>query len=334
MVEAPGLGAGNQDAANKTKEAVAAMPPLSTATMQRLAFIRYLYSVGIEQTRQPEPMAAIAILSRHDAVELFLHLVAEHRNVNLGKRPDFTDYVGLIAAEIKPDRLGQAAAMKRLNSARVELKHSAILPSRHPTEQLGGDTTRFFEDNSPLIFGLSFHDISLVDLVSCELARMRLKVASEKLATDDTAAAMVAIATAFGQLTDDYEKRASTRYGKSPFSFGESFDFDSSFSRGRQQDPFAAQGQAQFEDKLMSAVVALQNAMKAFALGLDYRRHATFQRLTPVIRRMWGGRYTAAIGQGLADSPTWPPSPESCRFCFDFVIDVALRLQDFDFGMR
>jgi hypothetical protein len=29
-----------------------------------------------------------------------------------------------------------------------------------------------------------------------------------------------------------------------------------------------------------------------------------------------------------------PPTAEDCRFCFDFVIDSALRLQEFDFDTK
>jgi hypothetical protein len=77
--------------------------------MQRLAFIRYLYSSAVEQSRQPEPVAALAVLSLHDAVELVLHLAAEHTNANLGKKPEFNEYFGVINAQLAPESLSQRA---------------------------------------------------------------------------------------------------------------------------------------------------------------------------------------------------------------------------------
>lgn len=57
--------------------------PLDPLTVQRLAFIRFLYEQGVSQADQPEPLSATAVLSFHDAVELFLRLAAEHLHVNL-----------------------------------------------------------------------------------------------------------------------------------------------------------------------------------------------------------------------------------------------------------
>lgn len=37
------------------------------AEVKRLAFIRHLYKVGVEQSNQPEPLNAMSLLSFHDA---------------------------------------------------------------------------------------------------------------------------------------------------------------------------------------------------------------------------------------------------------------------------
>jgi hypothetical protein len=47
---------------------------LNESIMKRLAFIRHLYDVGMEQSRQPEPMCAASIMTFHDCGELFLQL--------------------------------------------------------------------------------------------------------------------------------------------------------------------------------------------------------------------------------------------------------------------
>ncbi len=56
-------------------------PSLDPLTVQRLAYVRYLYREGIEQSRQPAPLRSRAITSFHDAVENFIGLVAQHLKV-------------------------------------------------------------------------------------------------------------------------------------------------------------------------------------------------------------------------------------------------------------
>jgi hypothetical protein len=57
--------------------------PLSTRTMERLAFARALFEQGVHQSMQLEPWAAASVLSFQDAIELFLVLSAEHLGQSL-----------------------------------------------------------------------------------------------------------------------------------------------------------------------------------------------------------------------------------------------------------
>jgi hypothetical protein len=94
--------------------------------LRRLAFARYLYNLGADQSRQPEPLASVALLTFHDAAEMFLQIIAEHYDVT-AKRPDFLEYWSLL--KTKNIDLPSGLAMKRLNTARVSLKHAGILPT-------------------------------------------------------------------------------------------------------------------------------------------------------------------------------------------------------------
>ena len=53
--------------------------------LQRLSFIRYLYGIAVEQSKQPEPFGAASVLTFHDSVELFLQLAAESKGINTGE---------------------------------------------------------------------------------------------------------------------------------------------------------------------------------------------------------------------------------------------------------
>src|SRR6266566_783179 len=151
--------------------------PITDPTMERLAFIRHLYQLGVEQSRKAEPGNAIAILMLHDAADLLLQLGSEHLNVAKRGPTFFTDYFDLLAPKVSGGALAERAAMNRLNSARVNLKHHGTRPSATDVESLRASTTGFFESNVPLIFGITFDEISMARLVQLPEAKQYLEKA-------------------------------------------------------------------------------------------------------------------------------------------------------------
>jgi len=312
--------------------------------IQRLAFIRYLYSMAVEQSRQPEPIGAVSILTFHDSVELFLQLAYQHLNVGTEKNIPFMKYFDVMEPKLAGAKLVQKVSMGRLNNARVSLKHHGTLPATQSIEEFRASVTNFFEENTPLVFGLEFGSISMANLVKCAEARSSLEEANRLIQEGKTNDAMDKIALAFAQLVGDYEERGRTRYGHSPFNFGESLTFESAFLMGIDD-----RNLGKFVDKVKDSIEALRTAVKSLSLGLDYRRHVKFRRLTPhVIRFIGGDRYEVVnIGRNevlslsIGDHQevvklgrSEPLSIEECRFCYDFVIESAIRLQEFEIGIE
>lgn len=304
---------------------------IDSHTLQRLAFIRYGFLVASEQSQQPEPMSAYSLLGFHDSVELFLQLVAEHLDVGKNKT-QFMEYWDLIAPALSSQPLSQQTAMKRLNNARIALKHHGNLPSTTQVDQFRAITGSFFEDNTLMVFGVRFDEVSLIDLVPYEEPRETLKMSEAAMNQGDTEQAMSNIAMAFEQLISEVNQGYLARYHRSPFYFGASFTFDSAFFR-RRTEPIANPEREAFEDKLVKAVESLQSAVKILSLGLDYRKFARFSLLTPVVKRTLGGDYIVQAVQGSTGSIDWPPSLEACRFCLDFVIESAVRMRGTDISL-
>jgi hypothetical protein len=71
---------------------------------------------------------------------------------------------------------------------------------------------------------------------------------------------------------------------------------------------------------------AIVTTVELIGLGIDYQRHSRFVDLTPMVITH-GRENPAEWARTEADSDR-PATLEGCRFCFDFVIDSALRLQD------
>ena len=148
------------------------MATIPAGTMERLAFIRYAHQQGVVQSRTAEPGNSIGVLLFHDAVDLFLQLAAEHLNITkkLGKS-FLLDYLAEIDAHLQPTTLSGRPGMVRLNAIRNSLKHNGVRPSPIDVEGLRGSVTSFLEDNTPIVFGLQFYEISMARLVSVEKAR-------------------------------------------------------------------------------------------------------------------------------------------------------------------
>jgi hypothetical protein len=292
-------------------------------TMRRLAFIRYLYTRGVEQSRRPEPLSATSVLTFHDSIELFLQLASEHLNVGAAQ-PNFMDYWDLLKRKLPGAGLTQKGAMRRLNNSRVALKHHGTLPSKLDIDDFRVASTSFFEQNTPQVFGIDFSSISMATLVKEPLASASLEKADLLLREkDDREAALGLIAVAFRQVADGWEhnKRGALLY--SPFFFGKRVT-----SMGSRSMAISDRNVARFVDAVKDSIESMQRAMKILSFGLDYRRYVKFLLLTPGVVGTYEGGYT--IHERDRDDS---PSLEDCRFCYDFVVESALHLQSFDFDM-
>jgi len=305
--------------------------PLDQTTVTRLAFIKYLYQTGVSQSHAPSPLSCASLLTMHDAVELFLQLSSEHLNAGTG-HPGFMDYWDILNPRLAPKELEQKESMRRLNKARVALKHHGTFPSDLDIESFRASTTNFFQDNTPLVFGVALDDISLIEFVNPESSRQKLKDAQGQIQSGDTLAALDNIALAFIEMIADYEDRKRNQYHMSPFYFGQSMTFLSSFHMGFKTGSLSSPERklGDFIDKVKESIEAMQSAIKMLALGIDYRKYSRFKMLTPHLTRVMSGEWI--INRRFKEDQK--PPQEDARFCIDFVIESALALAEFDYSVN
>jgi len=289
---------------------------------KRLAIIKYLYDVAIEQSMKSEPICSFSILTFHDAIELFLELAAEH--LDKGKSgSEFMAYWELLAKKVK-DGLTQKESCRQLNTARTGFKHGGILPSKLAIEGFRATATNFFEENTPRVFGVKFSDISLIELVQNRTAKKHIEESGKMLREGKIEEALDNAALAFTILVNDYESSKKDAFGRSPFFFGSHLHFLDSFFLHIEG------GMGRFVDSTKESIEALQEAVKLLSLGLDYRRYARFRLLTPYVLKIGDGYQVQRIQRGSRGIPR----PEDVQFCMDFVIESALVLQEFDFALE
>ena len=293
---------------------------METVDLKRLALIRYLYKTGVEQSNQPEPLNVISLLSFHDAAELFFQLSKTYLSAGTTDNA-FMEYWDIINSKLDPNRITQKESMGRLNKARTQLKHHGISPSKLDIETFRATTTNFFNENTPIIFGVEFDSVSMIELVTYENTKSRLSTAQNLIQQNKIGEALQEIALAFAYLIHDYEQKKHTQFKKSPFFFGQNLTFETSFFMG-------VEGKMKnFVDKVKESIESMQTAIKILSLGFDYRRYSKFQLLAPNAQVYWNDRL-------YVGKPYEKVTLEDCKFCFDFVIECTIKLQEFDYDAR
>ena len=305
--------------------------PLHQTTVTRLAFIKYLYETGVSQSHAPSPLSCASILTMHDAVELFLQLSSEHLNAGAG-HPGFMDYWDILNPKLAPKELQQKESMRRLNKARVALKHHGTFPSDLDIESFRASTSNFFQDNTLFVFGVTLEEISLIEFVNPDASRQKLKDAQGQIQSGDTLSALDNIALAFTEMIADYEDRKRNQYRTSPFYFGQSMTFLSSFHMGLSTGSLSSSDRklGDFVDKVKESIESMQSAIKMLALGIDYRKYSRFKMLTPHLTRVMCGEWL--IHRRFKDDQK--PPQNDATFCIDFVIESALALAEFDYTVN
>jgi hypothetical protein len=297
----------------------------SDDSMKRLPFIKYMYKLAVQQSRQPKPMDAASILTFHDSVELFLHLSCRELGVNISTSLNFMQYWERLQKLPDGTSLGYKSEMESINTLRVNLKHQGINPPEFEIEASRVNVTNFFERYTPIIFNVNFDKITMTDLVQYAPARISLNEATTLREQGKFGEALIKIAIAFDQIIRDYKSRKESRYGRPPFFFGKSLEYYSSLTMG-----ITDKKMKEFVDIVKSSIEPMQEAMEIMSLGLDYRRYVNFRLLVPRLDKIQSA-------DGGITYLTAPPSQnhteEQCHYCYDFVIDSAIRIQDFDFDI-
>lgn len=294
----------------------------------RLAFIKYLYKIGLEQSKKAAPFCWASVLTFHDAVELFLELAAEYLGVQKRvKEMRFMGYWNVLNPILKKKGKGeltQRMLMDKLNQTRIAFKHHGTPPSKQAIQDSRTSSTDFFDENAPIVFDVEFSEISLIDLVQYENARKSLVEAQTLVENGEKEAALDKAALAFAQLIDEYENKKRDEWRRSPFYF-------ISHSLSAPSLPDALSETESCLEEIINSVEELQDVVRLLSLGLDYRRCARFKLLTPLIVRIFPSSYKI---QRIRSSGQEQISAEDVQFCIDFVIESAITLQEFDFEVK
>lgn len=288
---------------------------VSEGETRRLVLIRYLLRLASDQAQRLPPISSLALLMQHDAIELLLQLACEHLNVG-SKSGEFMAYFDPIDAKLAPAALPHKETLRRLNKARVAFKHHGTAPSPDDVTSFQYAAESFLRETSQLVFGVSLADVSLAQLVLDADAKSCLMRADQLLDTDAMEAS-AAIAEAFARLRRRYQiapRRSNLR--------SRMHDLQGWFEH--QQDRGGSYGRYNALTDLGEAIDDLWEEVALLRTGVDTRRLSIFMNLMPHVSITMSGKRHVSWGHAA------PPSRDAMEFCYAFVIDAALSLQQQD----
>jgi hypothetical protein len=294
--------------------------------VNRLARIKYLYKIGIEQSKQVEAFAGFSILTFHDSAEMFLLLILEDREETIQKnrhnKISFMEYWDLFKD------LTLRKSMNNLKERRKNIKHKGLFPSISDIEESRITITNFFRENTLNFFGIDFDSISLADLIEFPNIKEFVLKAESCLRENKIYECLCNARIGFEELLSTYESDKKQWY-RSIFDVGEKIGTD--YHRLVSNVDIAKR---RWFDQVTKTTNAMRDILKISALGINYRKYAFFNFLTPTAIETYSfdgeRKYTIESTQFCDYKKSI--KIEDCRFCIDFVIDSALKLQEFQFN--
>lgn len=292
-------------------------PPLTAQVVRRLAYVRFLFEEGVTNAQRPEPLNASALLSFHDAVELFLGAATEHLGTNPDPGITFMDYWKVLSGKSLPGK----AAMRSLNDARVAMKHRGTFPAAQTVDELRVAVQQFLERATPLIFACDFNTIDMIDLVPQQEVAELLKDAKTHAANGDAIHASAHVSYALDTLVARYTARdASYGWAKPPFAMGRTIG---SFDRLNEREGIrgaAARREVETLEKVIGATKDLQQAVQLISLGIDLPGYMRFAATMPKVHGYFDGKRDYALTPAVEALTT-----EDYEWALHFTVEAALK---------
>jgi len=293
---------------------------MTTAIVKRLALIRYYFNQGVRQASLIDPLNGFSILIFHDSIELFLNLICEINDVKVPG--NFMEYWDVINRKTTPKELTYKSPMEKLNKARVGFKHHGIIPSKADVESFKVITENFFNENSLLFFNIEFGKISLTNLISYKRAKENLKKSEATFEKGTIDESITYLTKAYAYLILDYESNKRDLTYRSPFQIGD--HVHGAFRFSNKVDPEIRR----YFDSIANSITRIQETLHLVTLGIDYKQYIKFSTFIPKILRTTDDE--VFIGQVEIKSIT----PVDFDFCRNFIIETALKFQEFDFDLK
>ncbi|MFZ0246015.1 MAG: hypothetical protein WAL68_10095 [Candidatus Binatus sp.] len=250
---------------------------------------------------------SLSLLLMHDAVELLMLAVLDQLQLASKKRRDFMNFWSDIKQAGHPEP-PDFVPMESLNKLRVGLKHNGNLPRAQTVRDLLPRVLGFFENVLNAYCGLSYSDVSLIDLVPDQEVCSLLHDAQKMFSSGEKAEALTNLKIALHKLEHPKDKHLSLLQAP---------------RRPSLPSEVARAGLGGYLDELDSFLK--ESAMRANAamLGIDPARYSSFVRNTPIVQWSVSGKSTVVLTSTYS-----AVSEEDFTEMVNFLIDYALKVSE------
>ena len=304
---------------------------LSRDKIERLIFVKYLFSQARIQKNIERPMSSAAILTIHDCIESFLQLCFEVKTgrakINSNNILDtYSEEINKILKE-EDKSLINKAYIKRINDLRNQLKHSTIFTDPKQIPNLFTETEIFLNDFTSLIFSFSFESISLVELIPNENIKNYLKSAQVYIESKDNQKAIWSIGKAFYELEKTLTK-VEGKLGENILNSHHEIDYLIKYRvsfGGDEPSNMLRNNLKEIAADINRLQDEIQTLKSVLSMSVDLKEYIKFKQYMPYVSKI--------VSSG--ETKFWIPDEERnnkidykidiVNYCFDFVIELAIN---------
>ena len=302
---------------------------LDATSLKRLTYAKYLYGAAVDGLHSTSPIvAAEALLRVHDSVEIFQLVVLDSLSVPSAGFMDFWEKVKTKTRKEPPykDRFDQ------LNLMRRGFKHKAIVPNLSELREVAAVVLPFFNEVCRDALNVDFARLSLAELVEDPAVRGRLAKAEDLINSQKYEEGLAEIAIALHlalrqkypdsswgpRLSDLLDPDLSSRRPpKIEFSGSSYLDGVSDLVR-------------RFEEAIEKALETLNarvysqaQLLEMLIWKMDVQKYSKFAQFVPQVYEIGEGNFRVVARTDIRR----PFTRRDARFCFQFVLDSALAIQ-------
>jgi hypothetical protein len=298
------------------------------ALLKRLTYAKYLYYTSIDQIRSTSPIvAAEALLRIHDAIEIFQRFVLDSLNVNVPNDLKFMEFWERvkIATTKEPPYKNRVAL---LNDMRGGFKHKAICPNPADLRDVAAVIQPFFAEVCRDFLGVDFDKVSLADLVDDDRARERLHKADDLIESQNYGEALSEIAIALHIVLAQKYPRSPWASTSDLLDTGPSSDRPPRIPYHRYGNVLSGAGDLIHKieegfEKLHDRISRQADLLEMLIWRIDLQEYSKFAQFAPYVSETGGGNFYVVQRGGMQR----PLTKRDARFCFQFVLDSALSIQ-------
>ena len=283
-----------------------------TSAVPQLLLVKYLFQRGQDVLAENGPYSAgLAVSLFQDAIELMVWTVAKEVDAKISDKTGFEalwDAVKTAPKNVPVKEIPLRAKVLDVNKARVGFKHYGILPANTDAAKFEGYTEQFLMATCDEFFGLSFSEISLLDLIQHRAAAEHLRAAEKAIAANNAALALEECAKAFHYLG----RPLATMLPR----LGESL---STALSGNETQGWMLERAAR---ALEHNVDGLRDFVVVTSVGVSLMDYFRFRLVIPSVLKFGDGKFQVQWFGGK------PAELEDAQFALKFVTDYGIAVQE------